>query len=198
MPSQKSLQTKRSFVKHRTNSGGAGWQDKKKGGFRVGPTNLPDGAYLGKAKKIKAELIHKAKVKKAYFGKIKQREQQGAGSALPGVPADDDLGKFKPEGEDVLSLVERKSARRKPRARKTANESDESSLKKNKNVPAPQPEQPKKPVDTRTHEEKVADRKRKQQLWNKKSGSAEGRKRGQPDLSARMEVMLDKIKRDSA
>lgn len=39
---------------------------KKRKGFRVGPENLPDGAWRRKNTKIKHELIHKAKVKKEY------------------------------------------------------------------------------------------------------------------------------------
>ena len=37
---------------------------KKRKGFRVGPENLPDGAWRRKNTKIKHELIHKAKLKK--------------------------------------------------------------------------------------------------------------------------------------
>ncbi|KAI1136971.1 hypothetical protein F5Y05DRAFT_92836 [Hypoxylon sp. FL0543] len=43
-------------------------------GFRVGPQNLPDGPWKRKVDKIKKDLIHKAKVKKAYK-KIKAAEQ---------------------------------------------------------------------------------------------------------------------------
>ncbi|KAI1214117.1 uncharacterized protein F4807DRAFT_114825 [Annulohypoxylon truncatum] len=43
-------------------------------GFRVGPQNLPDGPWKRKVDKIKKNLIHKAKVKKAYK-KIKAAEQ---------------------------------------------------------------------------------------------------------------------------
>ncbi|KAH7150086.1 hypothetical protein B0J13DRAFT_283274 [Dactylonectria estremocensis] len=50
---------------------------KAKHGFRVGPENLPDGPWRRKVTKIKKDLIHKAKVKKAY-AKIKAREQQAA------------------------------------------------------------------------------------------------------------------------
>ncbi|KAI8723402.1 hypothetical protein NCS52_00196000 [Fusarium sp. LHS14.1] len=50
---------------------------KPKHGFRVGPENLPDGPWRRKVTKVKKELIHKAKVKKAY-AKIKAREQQAA------------------------------------------------------------------------------------------------------------------------
>ncbi|KAI9374956.1 hypothetical protein BJX61DRAFT_540234 [Aspergillus egyptiacus] len=46
---------------------------KKRKGFSVGPANLPDGTYRRKAQKIKADLIQKAKVKKAY-AKIKAEE----------------------------------------------------------------------------------------------------------------------------
>ncbi|KAJ5752897.1 hypothetical protein N7520_009814 [Penicillium odoratum] len=46
---------------------------KKRKGFSVGPANLPDGTYRRKTQKIKSDLIHKAKVKKAY-AKIKAQE----------------------------------------------------------------------------------------------------------------------------
>ncbi|CAI7567223.1 unnamed protein product [Penicillium discolor] len=46
---------------------------KKRKGFSVGPANLPDGTYRRKTQKIKNDLIHKAKVKKAY-AKIKAEE----------------------------------------------------------------------------------------------------------------------------
>ncbi|KAL3467590.1 hypothetical protein BJX64DRAFT_248068 [Aspergillus heterothallicus] len=47
--------------------------NKKRKGFSVGPANLPDGTYRRKALKIKADLIQKAKVKKAY-AKVKAAE----------------------------------------------------------------------------------------------------------------------------
>ncbi|KAI1334824.1 hypothetical protein F5Y15DRAFT_420444 [Xylariaceae sp. FL0016] len=46
---------------------------KHRKGFRVGPQNLPDGPWKRKVDKIKKDLIHKAKVKKAYK-KIKAAE----------------------------------------------------------------------------------------------------------------------------
>ncbi|KAI1273243.1 hypothetical protein F5Y07DRAFT_402626 [Xylaria sp. FL0933] len=46
---------------------------KHRKGFRVGPENLPDGPWRRKVDKIKKDLIHKAKVKKAYK-KIKSTE----------------------------------------------------------------------------------------------------------------------------
>lgn len=57
---------------------------KKRKGFRVGPQNLPDGAWKRKNTKIKHELIHKAKLKKDYAkvkaGLAREREEAQAGS----------------------------------------------------------------------------------------------------------------------
>ncbi|KAL4978436.1 hypothetical protein BDW66DRAFT_19922 [Aspergillus desertorum] len=50
-----------------------GQVNKKRKGFSVGPANLPDGTYRRKTQKIKADLIQKAKVKKAY-AKVKAAE----------------------------------------------------------------------------------------------------------------------------
>ncbi|KAM0240635.1 hypothetical protein ACHAPO_002536 [Fusarium lateritium] len=62
---------------------------KPKHGFRVGPENLPDGPWRRKVTKVKKELIHKAKVKKAY-AKIKAREQENAQPAKTSEPAQDE------------------------------------------------------------------------------------------------------------
>ncbi|EFE41248.1 conserved hypothetical protein [Trichophyton verrucosum HKI 0517] len=57
--------------------GEAAQQKRAKKGFSVGPANLPDGTYRRKVIKIKADLIHKAKLKKSYE-KIKARELAAA------------------------------------------------------------------------------------------------------------------------
>ncbi|KAK4193775.1 hypothetical protein QBC35DRAFT_480227 [Podospora australis] len=57
---------------------------KARGGFRVGPENLPDGAWKRKVTKIKKDLITKAKVKKEY-AKIKAKTAPGP-SSLPIPP----------------------------------------------------------------------------------------------------------------
>lgn len=52
---------------------------KPRKGFRVGPANLPDGAWRRRNTKIKEDLIQKAKVKKAYRkvkAEIEQEKQQ--------------------------------------------------------------------------------------------------------------------------
>ncbi|KAH7017313.1 hypothetical protein EDB80DRAFT_280718 [Ilyonectria destructans] len=74
---------------------------KAKHGFRVGPENLPDGPWRRKVTKIKKDLIHKAKVKKAY-AKIKAREQQ----AVPeGKSGGDDVAQ---EEKELADQVEEK------------------------------------------------------------------------------------------
>ncbi|TQV94792.1 hypothetical protein V2A60_005808 [Cordyceps javanica] len=77
---------------------------KHRKGFRVGPDNLPDGPWRRKVTKIKKDLIHKAKVKKAY-AKIKEREQRkaaGDGEAEPDASAADKHdGKDNDKDDDV-------------------------------------------------------------------------------------------------
>ncbi|KAK7427405.1 hypothetical protein QQZ08_006011 [Neonectria magnoliae] len=69
---------------------------KAKHGFRVGPENLPDGPWRRKVTKIKKDLIHKAKVKKAY-AKIKAREQPTTADAKASGQDDEAQEKDKPE-----------------------------------------------------------------------------------------------------
>ncbi|KAI1094859.1 hypothetical protein F5B19DRAFT_443725 [Rostrohypoxylon terebratum] len=59
---------------HESDSAATPAAKKLRKGFRVGPQNLPDGPWKRKVDKIKKDLIHKAKVKKAYK-KIKAAEQ---------------------------------------------------------------------------------------------------------------------------
>lgn len=72
------MSTKRPREDHdgEATGGGAAPDTKKpRHGFRVGPENLPDGPWRRKVTKIKKDLIHKAKVKKA-FAKVKAAEEQ--------------------------------------------------------------------------------------------------------------------------
>ncbi|GJC77956.1 hypothetical protein ColLi_00794 [Colletotrichum liriopes] len=59
---------------------------KKRKGFRVGPDNLPEGPWRRKVEKKKLELIHKAKIKKAY-AKIKGKELASQASSKTQQPA---------------------------------------------------------------------------------------------------------------
>ncbi|SPO23330.1 uncharacterized protein UTRI_02008 [Ustilago trichophora] len=215
--------TKKQLVKHRTSA--TPFNGKKTGGFQVGPKHLPDGAYLGKHKRIKAELIHKAKVKKEYYKQLKQDKAGGSGTSANAAPlgkrggaaavaadtaADDsrlpftlpkDQGRFAPEngGDDDdaeldLALSGGKQDLRPRKVEKAKNK---------KPLPHPLPraaqrqEVPEKVWDTRTKEEKEQEREKKNELWNKASGSRIGQARGQPNLGARMEVMLAKIRKST-
>ncbi|PWZ01920.1 hypothetical protein BCV70DRAFT_198204 [Testicularia cyperi] len=229
--------TQRQLVKHRTATSGV---EKKGGGFQVGPKHLPGGAYLGKQKRIKAELIHKAKVKKEYFKQLKkstgpkdsatssnttplgsrgqQSEAEGEHSQSnrparaqdqdqdrPALPftLPSDQGRFAPEnadaddptsnpdGLDAALSFEKKDLRPKKQKKKTQRPLPHPLPRSTTSAPtATQTSQ-----DTRSKEQKLQDRQRKTQLWNTPSGSKTGQKRGQPNLNARMEVMLDKIRR---
>ena len=168
---------KRSVVKHRTR----GSEPHKKGGFHVGATNVPNGAYIGRAKKHKEALIHKAKVKKAYY-KMLDREK---GAAPVEASPIQDVGRFASENEQEESSAPRAAAGRAPSQRK----------KKLPYFYTP-PKQPReKAQPQRTREQALDEREARRKLWNRKSPSRLGRERGQPDLGARMQVMLDKIQR---
>jgi hypothetical protein len=107
---------------------------KPKHGFRVGPENLPDGPWRRKGlspcfrifitcshsaptvTKVKKELIHKAKVKKAY-AKIKAREQQAAQESAKKpepvpiqAPAEDVEGDAGKQPEDDANAGEEKKS----------------------------------------------------------------------------------------
>ncbi|KIL92768.1 hypothetical protein FAVG1_03948 [Fusarium avenaceum] len=83
--------------KHQKEGADASQEVKKpKHGFRVGPENLPDGPWRRKVTKVKKELIHKAKVKKAY-AKIKAREQENAPPPKTSQPVQDEA----PAGADA-------------------------------------------------------------------------------------------------
>ncbi|KAI5452894.1 hypothetical protein NCC49_006431 [Naganishia albida] len=51
--------------------GGSG-AGRGRGGFKVGPAHAPSNAYLGKAKKIKEDLINRARIKKSYAKTLKK------------------------------------------------------------------------------------------------------------------------------
>ncbi|KAI1410829.1 hypothetical protein F5Y13DRAFT_166906 [Hypoxylon sp. FL1857] len=67
-------------------------------GFRVGPQNLPDGPWKRKVDKIKKDLIHKAKVKKAYK-KIKAAEQASSKPEITTTETAENAGEAPPSPE---------------------------------------------------------------------------------------------------
>ncbi|SOV04679.1 uncharacterized protein UDID_02695 [Ustilago sp. UG-2017a] len=208
--------TKKQLVKHRTSA--TPTNGKKSGGFQVGPKHLPDGAYLGKHKRIKAELIHKAKVKKEYYKQLKQDKSGGSGTNANAAPlgtrgrvaaapnADGpalpftlpkDQGRFAPEiggeGDNAgLDLV-LSGSKQDLRPRREGKGKSKKPLPHPLPKPVQKEEGEEKVRDTRSKEEKEQERLKKNKMWNKPSGSRTGQARGQPNLGARMEVMLDKI-----
>ncbi|CAD6954737.1 unnamed protein product, partial [Tilletia controversa] len=278
-----------------TNSRGRG-----RGGFHVGPTHAPAGSYLGRAKKIKEELIAKAKTKKAYYALLKrdgmsvpERRSRGAEGAGEGKGVggkddffdhgsqdggDDDDGTDAGDGdedEDQEDVTDEQQRHRPPTSRftlshDTAEEAqDKPSLdplrmleeqraartaaaqRKSKKVLAAEAKQtgdadgddlsrkrrrdvqedgargsakrraeeevvmhrhfnnnadatstsesskrtndPKQQADHQPERSKPEERQRQREAWNKLSNSARGRARGQPDLGARVGVMLERI-----
>ena len=212
--------TKKQLVKHRTSA--TPTNGNKSGGFQVGPKHLPDGAYLGKHKRIKAELIHKAKVKKGYYKQLKQDKSGGSGTnanAAPlgtrgraaAAPNDDgpalpftlpkDQGRFAleigGEGDNAgLDLV-LSGSKQDLRPRREGKGKSKKPLPHPLPKPVQKEEGEEKVRDTRSKEEKEQERLKKNKMWNKPSGSRTGQARGQPNLGARMEVMLDKIRKST-
>ncbi|WFD35605.1 hypothetical protein MCUN1_002463 [Malassezia cuniculi] len=173
---------KRSVVKHRTKG------PRTKGGFAVGGANAAAGTYIGRAKKLKAELIHKAKVKKAYYRMLEKeglaKERQN--DAAPGAPvAHEELGA--PPQDDSADDDDR------PASAPPAKEGGKPKKLPYFYVPPKKARGDEPP--RRTRDEALEERQRKKELWNRKSPSRLGRQRGQPDLGARMEVMLEKIQK---
>ncbi|SNX83053.1 uncharacterized protein MEPE_01759 [Melanopsichium pennsylvanicum] len=213
--------TKKQLVKHRTSAASSNRNGRKTGGFQVGPKHLPDGAYLGKHKRIKSELIHKAKVKKEYYKQLKHDKSSGSGTSANAAPLGERGGASKPVGE-VSGLPFTLSKDQGRFAPENGNIDEDAELdlalsgikhdlrpkqigkgKSKKPLPHPLPkvverEQVLEKIrDTRTKEEKDQERAKKNKLWNKASGSRVGKARGQPNLGARMEVMLDKIRKST-
>ncbi|KAK0540583.1 hypothetical protein OC835_000600 [Tilletia horrida] len=299
MVSEKQLK-KRKLVAHPTASGqsgrvsaggGRGGKSSKYGGggFRVGPAHAPAGSYLGKAKKIKEELIQKAKTKKAYYAQLKReglpvperRSARGAGAGSVREDAffqhgsddeedgggvgdrdggDDEDGDEGGESEppsraegrfalsgpasgdahdeastsqsehaalDPLGVLEqrraarmaagqRKSKRQLAAEREREQQDEEAQLSKKRKrdslssssgplvmhrhfASAPSSSNATEDTTTSRPDKKKATtknpeaRQRQREAWQRPSGSAQGRARGQPDLGARVGVMLEKI-----
>lgn len=103
------------------------------------------------------------------------------------------MGRFAPENpeNDLLERVSKKDQRQRAAPKSTSK----------KKLPyfyaPPKQKENKQEAPKRTREEALAQRDERRALWNKKSPSERGRARGQPDLGARMQVMLDKIQRNA-
>ncbi|MDI1485350.1 MAG: hypothetical protein OHK93_000487 [Ramalina farinacea] len=95
----------------------------KKGGFSVGPANLPDGTHRRKVQKIKSDLIRKAQIKKSY-AKVKSQElPQGPPASLELHP-DRQAMLEDPEAEQVAT--KKPAYTKKPKALPFKKEAQES------------------------------------------------------------------------
>lgn len=180
------------------------------------------------AKKLKADLIEKAKIKKKYF---KEHAKFATEDQSENTFTERDEGRFAPEkgieGErDGFDLIEAEKASQR-RRRKEGQESSEggNTMSKRKQAKAEatkaaemeskkrllggtmhadrdekegsgfEPKAFDKSKENETSEQRKEERQKRQDKWNSKSGSRTGRQRGQPNLGARMDLLLDKIKR---
>lgn len=156
----------------------------------------PDGSHTS-AKKHKAELIHKAKVKRAYF-KMLQKDEPTSSTHLESDEPHD-LGRFASEDQ---TNGKQSGETMYPTTSASAQASDGTGKRKKK-LPyfyrpssthtESQPREVTKP--SRTREQALEERNARRALWHRTSPSRLGKQRGQPDLGARMQVMLDKIQR---
>lgn len=184
-------------------------------------------AHILSAKKLKADLIEKAKIKKKYFKEKAKAESENQSDS---IFSERDEGRFAPEegigGQDGFDLVEAEKASQR-RRRKEGQESSEggNSMSKRKQAKAeaaraaelesrrrllggvmhadrdekgqavPEQRTFDKSKEMETSEQRKEERQKRQDKWNSKSGSRTGRQRGQPNLGARMDLLLDKIKK---
>lgn len=111
-------------------------QKKPRPGFRVGPDNLPDGAWKRKVTKIKKNLITKAKVKKQY-AKVKAQVQA-------------ELEK-RPAVNDPLLIAAQEEEEEKERRRRQAQEAEQQQQQQSGDAPttsdpSPPPKSPASPT----------------------------------------------------
>ncbi|KUI68599.1 hypothetical protein VM1G_04537 [Cytospora mali] len=77
---------------------------KPRKGFRVGPENLPDGAWRRKNTKIKQDLIHKAKIKKEYAKVKAEVAKQNEKKQQPTTKPEDEENKTD-NGDDAAAAA---------------------------------------------------------------------------------------------
>ncbi|KAF1354256.1 hypothetical protein EJ07DRAFT_182597 [Lizonia empirigonia] len=182
---------------------------KQKKGFQIGPANLPDGTHRRKVKKIKDEIIYKAKLKKQY-AKLKAREEEAADAPRKSVydreaeasadnhePAEPvpeptlephpDRVKMleEPEKERPVSSFDRRQ--RRPRSQPFQKEVEVAQKKKEE---AEARQKAREDAD-REHTKKIAERER----FRKAMAKARGGPNGQRKLGRESQVLLEKAQR---
>lgn len=178
---------------------------------------------LKTAKKIKADLIEKAKVKKAYHRQLAKQHDTALDSSMLEIR---DEGKFAPEKAQNDEEEEKHLARAAARAGPAPNDGVPSREKKRKrardlgpsetNRAGPRDEnaeaesarrikggstagativKKKEEAKSVSVEERKKQRQDRDAKWNAESGSKRGRERGQPNLGNRVGLLLERIKK---
>ncbi|KIR54104.1 hypothetical protein I315_03160 [Cryptococcus gattii Ru294] len=204
-----------------------------KQGFKTAPSRAPKDAYLGKAKKIKTDLIQRAKVKKQFAKVLRaegmESERLGDGPRRRNEREEDDnklkgrTGNFKgkerrereergEEDPDMARIRARAgpssstpfSRPNKPYSKSHNNKSYDRTTRKPRIEEAPpKPEvralSPSPPPSAPSSEPKPSIRTLKKEGFSKyhraKDTTGLSKGRGQPNMGARMGVLLEKIKR---
>ncbi|KAI5305469.1 camp-dependent protein kinase catalytic subunit [Ascosphaera pollenicola] len=182
---------------------GASTEHKKKG-FSVGPANLPDGTYRRKVQKIKSDLIHKAKVRKAY-AKIKEKElpailetshfiTTGEGQAEEEKPSSPKGPELHP---DRIAMLNEAQERQDNAREETANRSEDTHGRRKRR---PKPSSFEKELAMAKKREEEAERRNKIREENQRHREAMAKARrpdqfGKRRLGRESTVLLQKVKR---
>ncbi|KAI1849291.1 hypothetical protein JX265_012148 [Neoarthrinium moseri] len=179
-------------------TGGAEPNTKKprKGGFRVGPDNLPDGTWRRKVIKIKKDLIQKAKIKKAY-SKIKAAEQSSKADHEKSNTVERPEGDGQDEGEGEGEG----EGTQQPQAEPQLHPERQAMLDEDEAEPEPEPEPPRRARDQRP--ERPRGRKQQQPprrpgYYDKALEQASRRKEEQEQREREVQRRLDERNRKTA
>ncbi|KAF2996804.1 hypothetical protein E8E13_001336 [Curvularia kusanoi] len=182
---------------------------KAKKGFQIGPANLPDGTHKRKVKKIKENIIYKAKLKKQY-AKLKAREEDAEEGSRKSVydreaelNADDDHDDAAepvpeatlephPDRVKMLEEPEKEAPTFERRQRRTRQDpfQKEAEIARKKKEQAEARQKAREEAD-RERTKKIAERER----FRKAMAKARGGPNGQRKLGRESKVLLEKAQR---
>ncbi|KAL1978917.1 hypothetical protein VTN31DRAFT_1776 [Thermomyces dupontii] len=178
---------------------------KKKKGISVGPQNLPDGTYRRKVQKIKRDLIHKAKVKKAY-AKIKAQEQEKLSSG-PRYFAQDDKDEkqdaqpasleLHPERQAMIDAAAERERQRQQQQNSDQEKSKEGKSRRKKR-PKPNPFAKEMAIAQKKREEAEARRREKESKAKEREAMRRAKRPdqfGKKRLGRESKVLLSKVQR---
>ncbi|KAJ4334910.1 hypothetical protein N0V87_006505 [Didymella glomerata] len=182
---------------------------KQKKGFQIGPANLPDGTHKRKVKKIKENVIYKAKLRKQY-AKLKAREDRAEDAPRKSVyereaeGSDDNHESAEPAPEptlephpDRVKMLEEpekevpvSSFDRRQRRQRTDPFQKEADIARKKKEQAEARQKAREEAD-KERTKKIAERER----FRKAMAKARGGPNGQRKLGRESKVLLEKAQR---